>query len=1066
LIVATATLEPAFTLGEVAPALFGRFDLARLHTAAATERNMFVGYRGGAYSRAGTAFVGFSKQTGRTVPPRLITFQFSINQGLALEFGDFYMRVIVDGAFVTETPIAVTNITQANPAVVSAVNNYANGDWVFIAGVGGMTQVNGQTYVIGGRTPGSFQLFDIYGNKINSTAFGAFTFNGTVARIYTLPTIYAEADLNYLKVTQSADVMSICCVNQETATEYPAQDLNRQSDTNWTFTPVIPNASIEPPGEPTVIATGTGTTSYSYEVTAVSAADGTESVASPTGGVDGAVDIFATAGTILITWAGVTGASVYNIYKAEPGYNTLIPAGVQYGYAGQSYGGSFLDSNVIPDFTQVPPTHQNPFARGQILEADVTLGGSGESFDITINTTTGSGAVLIPVVDFDTNTLTAIVVSSPGINYAQTDTLSINNGAAATLTVGPETGTYPGTVTYFQQRRTYGYTLNQTDTYFMSQPGSYTNFDFRNPTIDSDAITGSPWSLQVNGIQFMIPTAGGLLVFTGLSCWLLVGAGSFATNVQAISPSSQLANPQPAIGCSSTLQPIKINYDVIFTGSKNSFYYDLPYQLYALSEPIDITVNSPQLFTGFTFIQHAWCEQPYRLLWAIRNDGVMLSLTWLKEQQVQGWCRHDTNGTFESLCAVIEPPVDALYVATQRTIGVNTPYIIERTDNRIWPNVEQTWCVDCGFSLPMQTPQAALTASSATGLGSVTGATGLVGGTGYSAATFGVVTDQGFGEGGLPGPGTGAVPTLTIVGGVITNVVFSGGNQGSGYLNPKFQAIDPAGSAGGSGASAVLVLNNTMTFTIAAAHFEPTDVGSVIRMGGGVATITAYISLTQVTGNITTPISAIQANSVPAGIPQVAAAGTWTQTTPVSSVLVPQLAGATVTGLADGVVIPPTVVPANGVLVLPGGPASAVTIGLGFQAQLQSVYLDVQDGAGTVQAQRKKIAAANVLLESSRGVKMGSNQVDGSTLSPIQVAPVWGDLDNVPDLGARPFNSVTVPLFTGYVRVPVQGGFQKPGQVCLQQDNPLPLNVLSLVPEFLEGDTPSQNVPQKQQKAA
>src|ERR1700688_219751 len=89
----------AFTAGEVSPALFGRYDLARMHLACSTMRNFFPAFRGGAYSRGGTAFVGFSKQTGRAYPPRMIGFQFNVNQGLALEFGNFYMGVVEDGAF-------------------------------------------------------------------------------------------------------------------------------------------------------------------------------------------------------------------------------------------------------------------------------------------------------------------------------------------------------------------------------------------------------------------------------------------------------------------------------------------------------------------------------------------------------------------------------------------------------------------------------------------------------------------------------------------------------------------------------------------------------------------------------------------------------------------------------------------------------------------------------------------------------------------------------------------------------------------------------------------------------
>ena len=77
-------------------------------------------------------------------------------------------------------------------------------------------------------------------------------------------------------------------------------------------------------------------------------------------------------------------------------------------------------------------------------------------------------------------------------------------GASGHLNVGPETGTYPGVVSYFQQRRVFANTLNNPDTYFMSQPGAFLNFDSRIPTIASDAITGSPWSLEVNGIQFFV----------------------------------------------------------------------------------------------------------------------------------------------------------------------------------------------------------------------------------------------------------------------------------------------------------------------------------------------------------------------------------------------------------------------------------------------------------------------------------------------------------------------------------------------------------------------------------
>jgi hypothetical protein len=943
---AVPILQPAFSTGEIAPNLFGRADLAREHLGATTLRNMFVSYKGGAYSRPGTMFVGWSAQLGRPFPPRLIPFQFSINQGLILEFGNFYMRVILNGAFVTETPIPITNVTQADPGVVTAgagsggsaspintgvytsyapgdtitlaggtytapavltvndttllsclplargtgytpgdmitlaggsfttaavltivatqvvsvtlanagtggtpgnatvtgttgtgtkfqagvtidntgvivsVNSILNpggytvnptvltnepvtggglvgaelsivmgvddhytliggdynanpaggvltqntttgmgvgatfqsaifgpyivsfsfggvytvfptnpvqqafssggglgaefsiswssftgngfntGDWVYITGVGGMTELDGQTFTIQVLSPTTFALMDNFGNNVDTSVFPAYTGGGTAARIFTLPTIYADADLEYLKFVQSADVMTICCVNQVTGTEYPPQDLARFSDTNWVFTPVVPAPTITAPvdvilhSDPpfgfnypqyiTDLPSVPGA-NYLYRITAVNS-KGEESVASVVfegqgTGID-CVDVSATAGSITITWDQVPGAAYYNVYKAEPGSTALPgpgtvpmgpipPSSSLFGFVGTTFATTFVDSNITPDFQKVPPVHHNPFARGQITS--VVLDNPGSGYDlapaVVINSATGIGGVIEADVFLTSGTfagppqpagVAALVLVDGGMDYQQGDTITIvgaGSGATGHIIIGPQSGTYPSVVNYFQERRVFASSLNNPDTYWMSVPGQFNNFDSRIPTIDSDAITGTPWSLQVNGIQFFVLMPAGLATLTGLSAWLLVGAGSFAQNVQPISPKSQVAQPLAFSGCSPTIPPIKINYDIIYVSSKNSYYYDLPYQLYALSEPIDLTILSSHLFDDFALREHAWAESPFKTLWTVRNDGVLLSLTFLKQQQVAGWARHDTNGHFFSVASVVEPVI-------------------------------------------------------------------------------------------------------------------------------------------------------------------------------------------------------------------------------------------------------------------------------------------------------------------------------------------------------------------------------------------------------------------------
>ena len=1320
---AVAVAKHSFTVGEISPSMLGRQDTDRYPAACSTARNFFVNFVGPLNSRGGTAFVGFSKQTGRNVPPRLIDFQFSNNQGLSLEFGNYYMRAISDGAYVTETPSSIVGITQANPAVVtvaaasvgsavanngsvsasykagdtvtlaggthtsagvltvettqlasvavnvpgsgavtkylpgyqngdtitlactgifstaavlsvatieltsavpygpalgtggtpgaavltgttgngtkftlnvtisaggslSSVNSiatagsytsypgtydgngywaapvtggglsgakvaitmgvgsvsvlnggsftanafggnftqaassgfgtgatfnnalfgpnaltvstpgnysvfpsnpvsqastsgsgsgatfnltpqsvaYNTGDWLYISGVGGMTALNGETFVVTQLTSTTYSLQDVYGANVDSTAFGAYTSGGSGARIYTLSTIYSENDLAWLKTVQSADTMSICCVNPASRVEYAPQDLVRTSDTNWTFSPVIPETSIGPPATTSGVASASGTVAYAYVVTAI-AADGTESIASPIANVTSAVDIASTAGSITVSWAGVTGASEYYVYKATAAYaGATVPAGSLFGFAGEAYGTQLVDSNIVPDFVQVPPTHANPFAAGQILGVVMGVLGSGYSqstVGYTISSATGSGAVLLPVVS-SAGAIAAVIIKDFGQNYQPGDTIAFTGGTGATgtLTIGPQTGVNPSVPAYFQERRGYANSLNNPDTYWFSQPGSFTNFDVRNPTIASDAITGSPWAVQVNGVQWMIQTSGGLLVMTGLRAWMLVGAGSFATNVQPISPSNQNAVSQAFTGVSPLVEPVLVNYDVIYVDPNGVYYYDLPYQLYALSEPIDLTDVSAHLFDGYTVVANAYCEKPYRLIWSVRSDGALLSLTYYKTQKVQGWTRHDTQGLFVGVCSVSEQPVNAAYFAVQRFINGNNAYMIERMDNRLWSDVESTWCVDCGLAYPQPTPAATLTLSSATGLGALTGATGVVGGSRYSSASYGWVIDQ------FDGAGVGAVPTLTFSGGALASVTFAGGSQGADYTQPKLVVFDPAGSAGGSDASATLTLNNATTLSASAGVFSPGSVGSFVRAGGGIAVITAYVSATQVTANVLTPFPTVPNTSLPISF----AAGAWTMTAPTSTVSgLRHLAGATVTGLADGNVIPPTVVSAAGAITL-STPASAITVGLGFQAQFQDVPIDL--GNPTQQAQRKKIAAASVRLSASRGVKVGTNQQDGSTLSPPQVSTVWHEMQVAPDSGSGapnfppvPYNALATPLRTGDVRVPLRDGMDTTGQVCVQQDNPLPCNLVAVYSEILSGDTPSMQAPQRQQQA-
>ena len=117
-------------------------------------------------------------------------------------------------------------------------------------------------------------------------------------------------------------------------------------------------------------------------------------------------------------------------------------------------------------------------------------------------------------------------------------------------------------------------------------------------------------------------------------------------------------------------------------------------------------------------------------------------------------------------------------------------------------------------------------------------------------------------------------------------------------------------------------------------------------------------------------------------------------------------------------------------------PSTAVTVGLPFVAQVQSLYLDVQD-QGTIQSKRKNISALTVRTQDTRGLKAGTNF---NTLREFK--------ERTTQLMGQP-----TPLLTGDYRVIVDSVYTVQGQICIQQDQPLPASILALIPEIQVGDT-------------
>lgn len=1030
---ALTVLQTALTTGEIAPSLFGRVDLDLFHRGASTMRNMYPNYKGGSMSRAGTAYIGRCLQDGLDLPPRDIPFQFNINQGYALEFGNQYLRIKYRGAYVLEDSFTISAITRTLPAGVAAVgNDFAEDDWVYISGADGLDNLNNQTFIIKNvnLAAGTFDLYNIFNQPVDSRSFDAYTGAGTVARVLTISSPYVSVDLQLIKYDQSADVMTLVHPS------YRPYQLVRLLQNSWTLTPEVFSATVARPTGISAVASLTASAnsaSYSYVVTTVARISREESLASAIATIDDAADMGLFENNNIITWNFAGSLALYfNIYRAPMTLNGEVPVGSFFGFIGSARGRAFVDRNFTPDFSLVPPLHLNPFSPGQIVDTIVTPGsGYTSKPNIGINTSTGSRAVLDAVIVG--GQLVGVIIENPGQFYARGDTATVvgggGSGARVTLGIGFQQGTYPSTVAYFQQRRVYAGTLNQPDTYWMSKPGAYLNMDSSPVSLDSDAIEGTPWAQQVNGIQWLVPMPRGLVVLTGKGAWQVSG-GNPGTQ---ITPQTQDAQPQAYNGCNAQVKPLTINYDILYIQAKGSIPRDLQYNFNVnIYMGTDLSIMSSHLFDNYNIEQWAYAEEPYKIIWAVRDNGTLLSLTYLKELNVLGWARHDTNGLFVSVCVVTEPPIDAVYFIVKRFINGQWVYMSERMDARLWQVVEDCWCVDCGLSYTPQNPDATLIANSATGSQAISEVVPITGGSNFVSPQVLIIDPTGH----------GAVITANLSAGVIVSFNVVAG--GSGYTSPKVKITDSLGR----GCSANATIDTDVVMQASSAVFASTNVGDVIRGGNGIGTIVEFISNMEVRVELSTPITiTIPDNPISPPLPMFP--GKWSISTPITTVEgLGHLEGMEVAILADGSVVPNQTV-VDGTIELPVA-ASFIRVGLPFQVQLQSMPTDIP-GESTVQGKRKNISAVTVRVQNSRGAEVGSNQYDAS-FQPNQAMLPWTNLKQVKERGNSVQAGNSIPLFTGDERIIIPGEWKKPGQVAVQQNFPLPLNILALLPEVIVGD--------------
>lgn len=256
-------------------------------------------------------------------------------------------------------------------------------------------------------------------------------------------------------------------------------------------------------------------------------------------------------------------------------------------------------------------------------------------------------------------------------------------------------GDVPSIVTFHKERFTGLAPLNGPQKVFFSQGANYYNFNKSFPLRDTDAAT---YQLLANGQDQILWAVSlkHLVMGTAAGEWALI-----ADSQVGISPvSPPRLEPQSWWG-SEEVDPCVVGNVILFVRRHGKRLHELVFDYVDDGyKSEDLLVMSEHLTAGAgkALAQLRFAQDPDSIVWARREDGILLGLTYVRAHEVSGWHRHDFGGDVESIAVIPADGYDELWMVIRRYIDGSYVRYIERLHPTFKRGeaVEDAFCVDSG----------------------------------------------------------------------------------------------------------------------------------------------------------------------------------------------------------------------------------------------------------------------------------------------------------------------------------------------------------------------------------
>jgi hypothetical protein len=599
-------LQASFSAGEISDRLAGRLDFAKYPAALETCENLIPLSEGGVTRRPGTRHAAEIKSS--SVKGRLKKFQFSTTQAYVIEMGNSALRFYRNQARIT---VANTDAAVSNGTFPANITDWDN------RSTGGGSIAHDATNLDLNLIPGGTAVTDIGWAEQDIT-----TTNTGQEHVIKFRVVGAPGDKIEFQVgTAASGAQTLAAVEKEvgyhcvaftpTTSPFYVQFRNIGSNANKTVSiddvSIIDNAPLE------VVSPWPEAELYDVE-------------------------------------GPQTADVLYLFHDATPTYKLQ-----RFGHTSWSLvevawqDGPYLDLNITT--TTLTPNAASGVA--------VTVTASSI---VGINDNTG----------FQTNDIGRLVrIDNPaatiawgwGIIVARTSTTVVTvhvKSAFATANADTRwklgawsnaTG-FPTTATFFEQRIYAANTTEQPQTFWASQ---FDDFENQKPDNNDDVVAADDAfdrTLSADSVDAIYWISAGedrLTIGTSGGEWVTRSTGDSLTALDVS------ARRQTKHG-SAKIQPVRVGSVVLFVQRAKRKIRE-----FGLSQQsVNDTYTAPDMtrlanhITRGGVVEMDYAEEPESIVWVVRNDGQLLSMTYRRDEEVVGWGRHIIGGVFGSGNSVVE----------------------------------------------------------------------------------------------------------------------------------------------------------------------------------------------------------------------------------------------------------------------------------------------------------------------------------------------------------------------------------------------------------------------------